>query len=185
VTRCRWAEADPLLRTYHDTEWGLPVHDDRVLFEYLLLDLAQAGLSWLTILRKREGYRELFAGFDPERVTRFTPEDVARLLADPRIIRNRAKIEAAVSNAERFLDIREEFGSFDSYVWRFVGGRTMRNRWESDAEVPSVSPEAEALSRDLRCRGFRFAGPVICYAFMQSAGLVNDHVTGCFRYGEV
>lgn len=185
MTRCAWADADPLLRSYHDEEWGVPVHEDRRFFEYLLLDAAQAGLSWLTVLRKRAGYRELFAGFDPVLVAEFGDARIDQLMHDPRIIRNRAKIRAAVSNAACFLDVQREFGTFDRYIWGFVGGRTVRNVWRRDAEVPALSPESEAMSRDLMSRGFRFVGPTICYAFMQAAGLVNDHVVGCFRHDQV
>ena len=163
----------------------MPAHDDRRLFEYLVLDGAQAGLSWLTILRKREAYRAAFAGFDPEAVAAFTEEDMECLLEDASIVRNRAKIRSAVTNARRFLEVQAEFGSFDTYVWRFVGGRTIRNSWKTVGELPARTPESEAMSRDLVRRGFRFVGPTICYAFMQAAGLVNDHTTDCFRYGEV
>ncbi len=185
MTRCAWSVGDPLLQAYHDTEWGVPVHDDRLFFEYLLLDAAQAGLSWLTVLRKREGYRRLFADFDAARVATFSQADVASILTDPRVIRNRAKVGAAVWNAARFLDVQREFGSFDGYIWRFVGGVTIRNAWRDDAELPAQSEESRAMSRDLIRRGFRFVGPTICYAFMQAAGLVNDHITACFRYDQV
>jgi DNA-3-methyladenine glycosylase I len=185
MSRCAWSLGDPLLREYHDTEWGVPAHNDRRLFEYLLLDAAQAGLSWLTVLRKREGYRALFADYDAARVAAFTSEDVARILADPRIVRNRAKVASAVTNAARFVETQAEFGSFDRYIWQFVGGRTVRNAWRADGELPPQSEASQAMSRDLIRRGFRFVGPTICYAFMQAAGLVNDHITTCFRYGEV
>jgi DNA-3-methyladenine glycosylase I len=183
-TRCAWAKGD-LHVAYHDREWGVPVHDDRVLFEFLLLEGAQAGLSWDTILRKRERYRELFAGFDPARVARFDARRRARLLADPGIVRNRLKVESAVGNARAFLTVQKECGSFDAYVWRFVGGAPRTKRWRRAHEVPARSPESDALSRDLRRRGFRFVGSTICYAFLQACGLVNDHTTDCFRHAEV
>ncbi|GAB4180557.1 MAG: DNA-3-methyladenine glycosylase I [Rhodocyclaceae bacterium] len=183
--RCAWALGDPLLAAYHDSEWGVPVHEDRRLFEFLLLEGAQAGLSWLTILRRREGYRRAFADFDPQRVARFDEHDRARLLADPGIVRNRAKIEAAIANARAFLAVQEEFGSFDAYQWRFVDGEPIRNRWKSEAHVPASTPRSEAMSRDLVRRGFRFAGPTICYAHMQAVGMVNDHVIDCPRHAEV
>lgn len=184
VTRCGWATS-PLLVQYHDAEWGVPVHDDRTLFEFLVLECAQAGLSWETILRRREGYRRAFAGFDPAAVARFGPEEVEALLADPGIIRNRRKIEAAVNNARAFLRVQEEFGSFDRYIWQFVGGEPRVNRWRRASEVPSSTPESEAMSRDLRRRGFQFVGPTICYAYMQATGMVNDHLAGCFRHAEL
>lgn len=180
--RCNWAGADPLLKLYHDEEWGVPVHDDRLLFEFLVLEGAQAGLSWLTILRKRMNYRRAFRGFAPEAVAAFRSRDVQRLLADEGVVRNRLKIEAAVGNARRVPDIRREFGSFDAYLWRFVGGRPIVHAFRRMSEVPSTSGEAEAMSRDLRRRGFRFVGPTICYAFMQAVGMVNDHLVGCFRH---
>jgi DNA-3-methyladenine glycosylase I len=183
-TRCAWAKGD-LQVAYHDREWGVPVQDDRVLFEFLLLEGAQAGLSWDTILRKRERYRELFANFDPARVARFDARRRARLLADPGIVRNRLKVESAVGNARAFLAVQKECGSFDAYVWRFVGGAPRTNRWRTAREVPARSPESDALSRDLRRRGFRFVGSTICYAFLQACGLVNDHTTDCFRHAEV
>ncbi len=185
MNRCGWAQGNAILERYHDEEWGVPAHDDRRLFEYLVLDAAQAGLSWLTILRKREGYRAAFAGFDPSIVAAFSDDDIERLLADASIVRNRAKIRSAVINARRFLEVQEEYGSFDSYVWRFVGGKTITNAWATMRDLPSKSAESEAMSRDLIRRGFQFVGPTICYAFMQAAGLVNDHTTDCFRYGEV
>ena len=182
---CEWPSGDPLMIEYHDTEWGVPVHEDRKLFEFLVLDAAQAGLSWRTVLRKRENYRRAFAGFDPERVARFTRRDVGRLLRDPGIIRNRLKVESAVANARALLAVREEFGSFDAYVWSFTGGTTIRNAWKRLDQLPAESAESRAMSRDMKKRGFRFCGPVICYAFMQAAGLVNDHLVHCFRYREV
>ena len=176
---------EPLYVAYHDEEWGVPVHDDRLLFEFLVLEGAQAGLSWLTILRKREGYRRAFAGFDPAAVAAFGPADVERLLADPGIVRNRLKIESAVANARAFLRVQEEFGSFDAYVWGFVGGETIQNEWRTMAEIPAKTPEAERMSADLKKRGFRFVGPTICYAHMQATGMVNDHTVDCFRYREL
>jgi len=182
--RCAWATT-PLGIVYHDEEWGVPVHDDRRLFEMLVLEGAQAGLSWETILRKRERYREVFDGFDPARVARYGPQEVERLLSDPGIVRHRGKIEAAITNARALLDVREELGSFDALAWSFVGGRPRRNdRWAL-ADLPAKTRESEAMSRELRRRGFRFVGPTICYAFMQAAGLVNDHASDCFRRAKV
>ncbi|MGH2375063.1 MAG: DNA-3-methyladenine glycosylase I [Candidatus Methylomirabilaceae bacterium] len=180
-TRCGWART-PLSIAYHDAEWGVPVHDDRIFFEFLTLEGAQAGLSWETILKKREAYRAAFMGFDPARVARFTPARVERLLRNPGIVRNRLKIESTVRNARAFLAIQREFGSFDAYVWGFVGGAPRVNRWRTYHEVPARTPESDALSRDLLRRGFTFVGSTICYAFMQAVGLVNDHTTDCFRY---
>ncbi len=182
--RCPWPTTE-LYVAYHDEEWGVPVHDDQRLFEFLVLEGAQAGLSWETILRKREAYRRAFAGFDPARVAAFGPGDVERLLGDAGIVRNRRKVESAVANARAFLAVQREFGSFDNYVWRFVGGRPVRNAWRAMAEVPARTPESEAMSRDLRRRGFGFVGPTICYAFMQAVGMVNDHLVGCFRHREL
>ena len=170
---------------YHDEEWGVPSHDERHLFEMLVLEGAQAGLSWATILRKREGYREAFAGFDPEPVARFKARDVERLMKDTGIVRNRMKIEAAIANARATLDVRDELGSLDSYLWSFVDGRPIKNRWKRLGELPAETPASKAMSKDLKKRGFRFVGPTICYAFMQSVGMVNDHVTTCFRYRAV
>jgi DNA-3-methyladenine glycosylase I len=184
-TRCPWAETDPLYVAYHDEEWGVPVHDERTLFEFLVLEGAQAGLSWLTILRKREGYRRAFSGFDPARVARYGSARITALLADPGIVRNRLKIEAAVGNARAFLAVQKEFGSFDAYIWRFVDGRPRQNARKSVREVPARTAESDALSADLRRRGFRFAGSTICYAHMQATGMVNDHVTSCFRWRAV
>jgi len=178
--RCGWATT-ALSIAYHDREWGVPVHDDRVFFEFLTLEGAQAGLSWETILRKRRAYREAFAGFDPARVSIFKSADVSRLLNNPGIVRNRLKIGSAIGNAKAFLEIQQEFGSFDAYVWRFVGGKPRVNRWKSLKAVPPRTPESDALSRDLLGRGFKFVGSTICYAFMQAVGLVNDHVMDCFR----
>ncbi len=185
MTRCDWAGNDPLMISYHDGEWGVPVHDDRKLFEFLVLEGAQAGLSWRTVLRKREQYRRAFRGFDPERVARFGGKEVERLLADPGIIRNRAKVESAVANARLFLEVREEMGSFGAYLWRFTGGRPIVNRFRKMSELPSQSRESVAMSGDLRARGFRFVGPTICYAFMQAVGMVNDHLVHCFRHAPV
>jgi DNA-3-methyladenine glycosylase I len=185
VIRCSWAGSDPLYQAYHDTEWGVPVHDDRCLFEFLILEGAQAGLSWITILRKRVTYRQAFAGFDPEVVARFGEQDTIRLLADAGIVRNRLKIAAAIGNARAFLKVQEEFGSFSAYQWRFVDGAPLQNAWKSLAEVPASTPVSDALSRDLKQRGFRFVGSTICYAHMQAVGMVNDHTTDCFRWNEL
>ncbi len=183
VKRCKWAEGVSLQYIeYHDTEWGVPVYDDRTQFEFLILEGAQAGLSWSTILNKREGYRKAFADFDPEKVARCTKKRVEKLLQDPSIVRNRLKVESTVSNAKAFLDVQEEFGSFSDYIWGFVDGRPLQNRWKKDGDVPATSPESDALSKDLKKRGFRFVGSTIIYAHMQATGMVNDHVTGCFRY---
>jgi DNA-3-methyladenine glycosylase I len=184
VTRCPWAEAVPeeAYRRYHDQEWGVPVHDDARHFEFLVLESAQAGLSWATVLRKREGYRRAFAGFDAGKVARFNQRSVARLLQDSGIVRNRQKIEAAIGNARRFLAIQEQFGSFDNYVWRFVDGRPIVNRWKRQTEIRPRSRESDALSADLKSRGFKFVGSTIIYAHMQATGLVNDHLVTCFRY---
>ena len=181
--RCGWARS-PLMIDYHDREWGVPVHDDVRFFEFLTLEGAQAGLSWETILRKREAYRDAFAGFDPARVARFTPARIQKLLTNDGIVRNRLKIESAVRNAKSFLVVREEFGSFDDYVWGFVNGRPLVNRRRSPNDVPARTAESDALSRDLKKRGFNFVGSTICYAFMQATGLVNDHLVDCFRYNE-
>ena len=184
-TRCEWAGSDPLYIAYHDEEWGVPEHDDRRLFEFMLLDGAQAGLSWLTILKKRENYRKAFDGFDPERVARFGERRMRALLANGGIIRNRLKIASAIQNAKAYLEVQREFGSFDAYIWRFVGGKPKRNSWRTPREIPARTPESESMSKDLRRRGFTFVGPVICYAFMQAAGMVNDHVVSCFRHEQV
>jgi DNA-3-methyladenine glycosylase I len=183
MKRCGWAGDDPLYVRYHDEEWGVPLHDEHALFELIVLEGAQAGLSWITVLRKRERYRELFDRFDPAKVARFSGARIERLLGDPGIIRNRRKVEAAVQNARRFREVQREFGSFDRYVWRFVGGVPKRNHFRALSEIPARTSESDALSRDLRGRGFQFVGPTSCYAFMQSAGLVNDHVTTCPRHG--
>ena len=183
-TRCAWA-ATPLGIAYHDAEWGVPLHDDRRLFEFLILEGAQAGLSWELILRKRDTYRDAFDGFDAVKVAAYDDSKVAELLANPGIVRNRLKVAAAIGNARAFLDAQREFGSFAAYIWGFVGGSPVRNAWQSLAEIPAKTSESEAMSKELRRRGFRFVGPTICYAFMQATGMVNDHTTGCFRYGEV
>lgn len=184
VTRCEWAMS-PLAIQYHDEEWGVPVHDDRTLFEFLLLEGAQAGLSWETILKKRERYRIVFAEFDPARVARFRRPTIERLLNDPGIVRNRLKVEGAVKNAHAFLTVQREFGTFDTYIWQFVGGRPRQNRWRRLRDLPAKTPEAEAMSKDLKRRGFTFVGPTICYAFMQAVGMVNDHTVSCYRHAEV
>ncbi len=185
TTRCPWAGADRLYVAYHDGEWGVPVHDDRTLFEFLILEGAQAGLSWSTILKKRDAYRAAFDGFDPALVAAYGEVKIAELLANPGIVRNRLKINAAARNARAFLAIQAEFGSFDAYVWRFVGGRPRQNAWRTVAELPAETGESQAMSKDLRRRGFTFVGPTICYAFMQAVGMVNDHVVECFRYEEI
>jgi DNA-3-methyladenine glycosylase I len=182
--RCSWPKSE-LDIAYHDAEWGVPVHDDRVLFEFLTLEGAQAGLSWSTILKKREAYRRAFEGFDPERVARFTSKRVDRLLADPGIVRHRGKIESTISNAKAFLDVQREFRSFDRYAWQFVDGAPRVNQWRTLRDIPARTPESDALSKDLKRRGFRFVGSTICYAFMQAVGMVNDHTVECFRYGEL
>ncbi len=179
-TRCSWANT-PLSIAYHDKEWGVPVHDDQVLFEFITLEGAQAGLSWETILKKRDAYRDAFAGFDPAKVARFTPARIERLLTDPGIVRNRLKVESTVTNAKAFLAVQRELGSFDTYVWGFVDGSPRLNRRRGPSDVPARTPESDALSRDLSKRGFRFVGSTICYAFMQAVGLVNDHTVDCFR----
>jgi len=185
VNRCDWCGTDPLYVQYHDTEWGVSVHDDRTHFEFLLLDGAQAGLSWLTILRKRENYRAAFDGFDPEKIARYDDAKIAELLANSGIIRNRQKVNSAVKNARAFLAVQAEFGSFDAYIWQFTAGRTIQNVWYTMADVPALTRESEAMSRDLKRRGFNFVGPTICYAYMQSAGMVNDHIVSCFRHAEL
>ncbi len=184
-SRCAWCASHPLYLEYHDQEWGVPEHDDAKLFEKILLDGAQAGLSWLTILKKRDGYRRAFDAFDAAKIARYTDRDVARLLDDPGIVRNRLKIQAAIANARAYLKLRDDLGSFDQYLWRFVGGHPKRNRWRAMGELPASTPESDAMSRDLRQRGFKFVGSTICYAFMQAVGMVNDHVVDCFRHREV
>ncbi len=183
LKRCRWAEGvSPQYLEYHDNEWGVPVHDDRVQFEFLILEGAQAGLSWSTILNKRDGYRHAFAEFDPEKVARFTKARIEKLLADPGIVRNRLKVESTVTNARAFLKVQEEFGSFCDYIWSFVDGRPIQHRLRRDSDTPATSPESDVLSKDLKKRGFRFVGSTIVYAHMQATGMVNDHVIGCFRH---
>ena len=182
-TRCGWAKS-PLMIAYHDQEWGVPLHDDRKLFEFLVLDGAQAGLSWETILNKRAAYRRAFDHFDPKKVARYDARKVRALLADAGIVRNRLKIDSAVRNAKAFLAVQKEFGTFDAYIWQFVGGKPKRNAWDEMKQVPAKTPESDAMSKDLKARGFNFVGSTICYAFMQAAGMVNDHVVGCFRARE-
>ncbi len=185
-TRCAWVRLDnPLMLDYHDREWGVPVHDDRKHFEFLILEGAQAGLSWSTILNRREGYRRAFANFDPEKVARFTPARIEKLLLDPGIIRNRLKIESCVRNARAFLTLQQEFSSFDAYCWRFVDDKPKLNHWKSTQQIPATSPESDAFSKDLKQRGFNFVGSTILYAHMQAVGMVNDHLTTCFRYREL
>ena len=183
--RCAWAGSDPLYIAYHDEEWGVPLHDDRRLFEMLILEGAQAGLSWITILRKRVADREAFDNFDPQKVARYRPPRIERLLANEGIVRNRLKVEGAVRNAKAFLDVQRESGTFDAYIWRFVGGRPIQNSRRTMKDVPPMTPESDAMSRDLKKRGFTFVGSTICYAFMQATGMVNDHVVDCFRYKAV
>ncbi len=183
--RCEWATGSPLIVHYHDAEWGVPVHDDRRLFEFLTLEGAQAGLSWATILRKRDQYRAAFAGFDPARVARFGTRRRQTLLHDPGIVRNAQKIDSVMSNARAILAVRDEFGSLDAYVWQFVGGAPKRNRWRSSREVPDRTHESDQMSKDMKRRGFAFVGPTICYAFMQAVGMANDHLVRCFRHAEV
>jgi DNA-3-methyladenine glycosylase I len=186
IRRCDWAGlSDERYLAYHDEEWGVPSHDERHLFEMLVLEGAQAGLSWTTILNKREGYERAFARFDAAKVARFTEADVERLMADPAIVRNRLKVESSVNNAKRVLDVRRDAGSLDAYLWSFVGGTPLVGRWPSVSDIPSETAESAAMSRDLRRRGFRFVGPTVCYAFMQATGMVNDHVMSCFRYREL
>ena len=183
--RCEWCGSDPLYVAYHDTEWGVPVHDDRVLFEFLILEGAQAGLSWSTILKKRDNYRAAFDGFDPVLVASYDEEKVRELLANQGIVRNKLKVASAIRNARAFLAVQDEFGSFDTYLWRFIGGSPRRNAWKSLSEIPARTEESDALSRDLKKRGFNFVGSTICYAFMQAVGMVNDHTVDCYRYSEI
>ena len=184
--RCAWVdENNDLYIEYHDKEWGVPVYDDRVLFEFLILEGAQAGLSWLTILQKREGYRKAFKNFDVKKVAKMTDKDVEKLLENPNIVRNRLKVNATIINAQRFIEVQKEFGSFSNYQWEFVGGKPIKNAWKTIKEVPAVTNEAEAFSKDLKKRGFKFVGPTIMYAYMQAIGMVNDHTVDCFRYNEV
>ena len=183
--RCQWATVSPLEMDYHDNEWGITVHDDRKLLEFLILEGAQAGLSWITILKKRENYRKAFDHFDATKIAEYNKEKIEQLLQNPGIIRNKRKIEAAIHNSRAFLDIQKEFGSFDAYIWRFVNGITIQNAWKSPHEIPAKTKESEAMSKDLKKRGFRFVGPIICYAFMQAVGMVNDHLVECYRHKEI
>jgi len=183
--RCAWSSNDPLYQSYHDNEWGVPVHDDRRLFEMLTLEGAQAGLSWITVLRKRENYRKAFDGFDPKKISRYTQARITKLMANEGIVRNRLKIESTVLNAKAFLAVQKEFGSFDTYLWQFVNGKPLANQRRTIREVPASTPESDALSKDLKKRGFKFVGTTICYAFMQAVGMVNDHTTDCFRYAHL
>jgi DNA-3-methyladenine glycosylase I len=185
IKRCGWSGTDPLMIEYHDREWGLPVHDDRRHYEFLVLEAAQAGLSWSIVLKKREGYRRAFSEFDPEKVARYTEKRIQKLTLDPAIIRNGMKIEAAVRNARQFMAIQEEFGSFDRYCWQFVDGRPKVNRWKEMGQIPATSPESDAFSKDLKRRGFSFVGSTVIYAHMQAVGMVNDHLVDCFRYREI
>ncbi len=183
--RCEWAGSDPLYVGYHDREWGVPLHDDRKLFEFLILEGAQAGLAWITILRKREGYRKAFAGFDAATLAGWGDEEVERLLGDPGIVRNRLKVRSAIGNARAALDVIEKEGSLDRFLWSFVDGEPVQNTYRSLSEIPAETEASKAMSKELKCRGFRFVGPTICYAFMQAVGMVNDHVTDCFRWREL
>ena len=184
MSRCGWCIKDPLYIDYHDVEWGVPVHDDRKLFEFLILEGAQAGLSWLTILKRREGYRKAFADFDPEKVARFTQKRIEKLLQDPGIIRNKLKVNSAVTNATAFLKVQEEFGSFDKYIWQFTDGKQIVNHLKTLKDIPAKTKESDVMSKDLISRGFKFVGSTICYAHMQATGMVNDHLVECFRWGE-
>ena len=183
--RCVWCGDDPLYQAYHDTEWGVPLHDDRALFEFLILEGAQAGLSWITILKKRENYRAAFDGFDATRIARYDANKIESLLQNPGIVRNRLKVAAAVTNAQKFLDVQSEFGSFDKFIWQFVDGKPKQNARRSIANIPPSTPESDAMSKELKRRGFKFVGSTICYAHMQATGMVNDHTTDCFRYEEL
>ncbi len=185
MKRCEWANRNELEQNYHDNEWGVAIHDDRRLFEFLVLEGAQAGLSWSTILRKREGYRRAFDSFDVQKISHYSDNDVSRLLVNSEIIRNKLKINATIANARAFLQVQEQFGSFDHYIWQFVNGKSIQNSWKNMTDIPSSTPESEAMSKDLQKRGFKFVGTTICYAFMQAVGMVNDHVVGCFRYEEL
>jgi DNA-3-methyladenine glycosylase I len=185
MKRCDWANRSELEQSYHDHEWGVEIHDDRTLFEFLVLEGAQAGLSWSTILRKREGYRRAFDHFDARKITKYSESTVSRLLTNSEIIRNRLKINATITNARAFLQVQKEFGSFDRYIWQFVNGKPIQNSWRKMTDIPSTTPESDAMSKDLQKRGFKFIGPTICYAFMQAVGMVNDHVVDCFRYKEL
>lgn len=185
MKRCGWCGDDPLYCAYHDSEWGVPLHDDRALFEFLILEGAQAGLSWITILRKRENYRAAFDGFDAARIARYDADKIESLLQNPGIVRNRLKVEAAVTNARKFLEVQAEFGSFDAFIWRFVDGRPKQNAWHSLADIPASTKESDAMSKELKRRGFKFVGSTICYAHMQATGMVNDHIVDCFRHKEL
>lgn len=185
MNKCQWALASPCEEEYHDTEWGVPLHDDQKLFEFLILEGAQAGLSWRTILKKRPAYREAFDAFDADKIARYDTAKLNALLSNPAIVRNRLKIAAAISNARAFLNVREEFGSFDAYIWQFVDGQPKQNAWQIHAQIPTFSPESERMSKALQKRGFRFVGKTICYAYMQAVGMVNDHTTDCFRHAEL
>jgi DNA-3-methyladenine glycosylase I len=185
MKRCEWANGGELVQSYHDKEWGVVIHDDRSLFEFLILEGAQAGLSWSTILKKREGYRKAFHNFDAKKISQYTEKDVSRLLVNPEIIRNKLKISATITNARAFMEAQKQFGSFDRYIWQFVNGKPILNSWEKITDIPSSTQESDAMSKDLRKRGFKFVGTTICYAFMQAVGMVNDHVVGCFRYEEL
>ncbi|MDO8925949.1 MAG: DNA-3-methyladenine glycosylase I [Sideroxyarcus sp.] len=183
--RCAWCGDSTLYQTYHDTEWGVPLHDDRELFEFLILEGAQAGLSWITILKKRENYRAAFDGFDPARIARYGAGKIAALLQDPGIVRNRLKVAAAVTNAQKFLEVQAEFDSFDRFIWQFVDGKPKQNKWRSLADIPASTKESDAMSKELKRRGFKFVGSTICYAHMQATGMVNDHTTDCYRHKEL
>jgi len=183
--RCEWGTVSQIYIDYHDNEWGVPIHDDRTLFEFLILEGAQAGLSWETVLKKRENYRKAFSNFDPVKVSRYSDKKVEALMGNKGIIRNRLKITSAINNAKRFLEVRKEFGSFDTYIWQFVNGKPIINRFKSIQEIPATTKESDAMSKDLKKRGFTFVGPTICYAHMQATGMVNDHIVGCFRYKEI
>ena len=185
VRRCNWSVSDPIYIKYHDKEWGVPVHNERKLFEMIVLDGAQAGLSWLTILKKRENYRKAFDNFDPKKVAKYDKRKISQLLKNEGIIRNKLKVESAVTNAKAFLKVKEEFGTFDKYIWKFVDGKTKVNSWKTLKHIPATSKESDAMSKDLKVRGFKFVGSTICYAFMQAAGMVNDHTVDCFRYKEL
>ncbi len=185
MKRCEWANASVLGQEYHDKEWGRPVHDDRLLFELLILEGAQAGLGWSTILKKREGYRKAFDNFQATKIARYSEKKISDLLSNPEIVRNKLKVNAAVLNARAYLDIQNEFGSFDSYVWKFVGGKTIHNSWKKLSQIPTSSPESDAMSKDLKRRGFKFVGTTICYAFMQAVGMVNDHTVDCYMYNQI
>ena len=185
MKRCEWANSNSLETQHHDEEWGVPVHDDRLLFEMLILESAQSGLSWATILQKRDGYLKAFDNFDAKNISKYSDSKIESLLNDPGIVRNKLKINATIENAKRFLDIQKDYGSFDKYIWSFVNGKPINNKWKSMSEVPSSSPESERMSKDLKKKGFKFVGPTTCYAYMQAVGMVNDHTVSCFRYREV